>query len=301
MKVKDFRGVPRGFVAAIYNGESRKNSELWEADKNGTNWRKIFSGPEETVGEPYFVDAPHGSTEHEGKTYYHAERGGNVLVYDNTSGAVTKGARLDSRYKWNVCTVKFRGEPVVAGDGPDTKPAIFSMLTGEKLVELPLNGLVAQMCTDDDGNLWCAVSDGEKGVVQVKKNLTIGKVVRCNSASVAYLPGLGIVWGSQTDGTIHTLDGKTIADLKCSKVNLLIADTRNSLHQVVLAAGSRPDTFAAIHPNGDKEIIARFEDESVQVSGEQFDAGIALWKDTDALWWRTRAGKFCEVGKAEKK
>lgn len=297
LKLKTADEVPRGIVAAIYNNTSRKNSEIWELDKAG-NWKKIYSGAEETIGEPLV-----GASIHAGRLYYSAERGERTIWYDLQSGSIGHGGGTDNRWKWRVENVVWRGRPVMGGDGDNVQAAIFDCETGAKIVDSPLDGLISGMTVDDEGHLWLAVAG--KGIAQIKKDLSAGQVLQCNAASVAYMPGLGICYGSQVDGKVYQKDGSSwnkIADLGGSKVNNLRADTRNSTHHVLVASVSNPDKFVAIHPNGDTETIWYPEPhEAVVVNGEQFGCYITLYGDDGYLLCRYVRGQKTTLAKATKK
>ena len=143
-----------------------------------------------------------------------------------------------------------------------------------------------------DGSLWLAISDGQHGISEIRSNGTAGATVRqVKPASVAWWNG-AIHAGGMDDGRLWRLvDGKLVqvADLRCSKINRLVVDGRRG---VLLAAGAKPDTFAAIHPDGRMEQIARFEDEKQEKSGEQFDSDICP-ADGDAILLNRAHAKGC--------
>lgn len=264
-KVMATHGVPRGLVVSIYDRVSRKDSQIHEL--SGGKWQRVWNGDEETIGPP---------TSYKWVSYFAAERGKTFLEYNQASGNVTRGAAVPKGYKWNVFSCLWNGSVAVGADGPDVKASVFDGTTGKKLLQSPLDGLIAGMTVDNEGVLWLAVSDGQQGV--------------CNSAgwsnrqikpsSICYVPGFGVVVGSQVDGTIKRWSGAEwvkVADLDCSKINRMAYDASRGL---LLASGAKPDTFATFDPKSlTLGRIARFEDEAKDKTGEQFDTDINVGPD----------------------
>lgn len=264
-KVMFWEAVPRGRLVSIYDRQSRTDSKVLEFA--GGAWRTVWDGDEETIGDLPEV----GATAYQGATFMAAERGKSLLIYDHASGAVRRGAAIPGGYKWNITTATWQGRPVIGADGPDKRSIVFDGLTGKTLFQTALDGLVAGLAEDDAGVLWCAISDGQQGLC----NSAGWSTREVKPASVAFWPGVGVVAGSMVNGRIWRLVGGKpvqLADLKCSKVNRLAYDGRRG---VLLAAGSKPDTFVVLHRSGAQEQVARFADEAQEVSGEQFDACIA--------------------------
>lgn len=264
-KVMVAHDVPRGTVVSYYNRSTRTDSRIEERGPSG--WKTIWDGDEETIGESPTL----GAAPWDGGLVFAAERGKNFLRYDNASGKMSRLAKVPDGYKWNIYPAawKARNTVAVGADGPDKKAAVFDALTGRKLFDSPLDGLVAGMAEDSSGIMWLAISDGQQGICN-----SSGYASRdLKPASVAHFAGRTVA-GSMVDGWLWRLDGSKWVkwlDLDCSKVNKLVADKRRD---VLLVAGSNPDTFAAIHPDGTVERIARFTDQKKSVSGEQFDATI---------------------------
>lgn len=264
-KVMFWEAVPRGRLVSIYDRQSRTDSRVLEF--SGGAWRTVWDGDEETIGDLPEV----GATAYQGATFMAAERGKSLLIYDHASGAVRRGAAIPGGYKWNITTATWQGRPLIGADGPDKRSIVFDGLTGKTLFQTALDGLVAGLAEDDKGVLWCAISDGQQGLC----NSAGWSTLEVKPASVAFWPGVGVVAGSMVDGRIwRMVGGKPVqlADLKCSKVNRLAYDGRRG---VLLAAGSKPDTFVVLHRSGAQEQVARFADEAQEVSGEQFDACIS--------------------------
>ncbi len=275
-KVMATHGVPHGLVVSIYDRVSRVKSEIHEM--HAGKWSRVWSGDEETIGPP---------TSYKGVSYFPAERGKTFLRYDHANGDVTRGVAVPKGYKWNVFSCLWNGSVAVGADGPDVKASVFDGITGKKLLQSPLDGLIAGMTVDNEGVLWLAVSDGQQGV--------------CNSAgwsnrqikpsSICYVPGFGVVVGSQIDGTIKRWSGADwikVADLDCSKINRMAYDASRGL---LLASGAKPDTFATFDP---KSItlgrIARFDDEAKDKTGEQFDTDINAMPDGSLVLARANEG-----------
>jgi hypothetical protein len=275
-KVMATHGVPRGLVVSIYDRVSRKDSQIHEL--SGGKWQRVWNGDEETIGPP---------TSYKWVSYFAAERGKTFLEYNQASGNVTRGAAVPKGYKWNVFSCLWNGSVAVGADGPDVKASVFDGTTGKKLLQSPLDGLIAGMTVDNEGVLWLAVSDGQQGV--------------CNSAgwsnrqikpsSICYVPGFGVVVGSQVDGTIKRWSGAEwvkVADLDCSKINRMAYDASRGL---LLASGAKPDTFATFDPKSlTLGRIARFEDEAKDKTGEQFDTDINAMPDGSLVLARANEG-----------
>ena len=257
-KVMGVHVVPRGLLVSRYDRNSRVESKIEEL--SGGAWRTVWSGDEETIG---------GGTVSGNDLYFAAERGSTFIVYDQATGKTRRGAKVPSGYKWNVFTATLNGVPVVGADGPDVTAAVFDMRDGRKLFSSPLDGLIAGMA--EAGNvLYLAISDGKQGIVS-----TAGYQSReFKPSSVAYVPGVGVVAGSQVDGKVRLLEGekwRVVADLDCSKINRLAYDPAR---RVLLVSGARPDTFGALDAGLKFWQIKRFNDENKDASGEQFDTDI---------------------------
>lgn len=275
-KVMATHGVPHGLVVSIYDRVSRVKSEIHEM--HAGKWSRIWSGDEETIGPPTAIG---------GVSYFPAERGKTFLEYNQASGNATRGAAVPKGYKWNVFSCLWNGSVAVGADGPDVKASVFDGTTGKKLLQSPLDGLIAGMTVDNAGVLWLAVSDGQHGV--------------CNSAgwsnrqikpsSICYVPGFGVVVGSQVDGTIKRWSGAEwvkVADLDCSKINRMAYDASRGL---LLASGAKPDTFATFDPKSlTLGRIARFGDEAKDKTGEQFDTDITAMPDGSLVLARANEG-----------
>lgn len=282
-KVMGVHVVPRGLLVSRYDRNSRVESKIEEL--SGWAWRTVWSGDEETIG---------GGTVSGNDLYFAAERGSTFIVYDQATGKTRRGDKVPDGYKWNVFTHAWRDTVAVGADGPDKTASVFDACTGRKLFQSALDGLIAGMTVDDDGVLWLAVSDGQQGV--------------CNSAgwfnreikpsSICFVPGLGIVAGSQVDGVLKRWTGTgwtTIADLDCSKINRMTFDASRGL---LLVSGAKPDTFATLKPRTlALERVARFNDEAKDRTGEQFDTDINTLPDGRLILARAN-GSGCYVYEA---
>jgi hypothetical protein len=264
-KVMIAQGVPRGLIVSIYDRVNRVESEIHER-ANGT-WKRVWAGDEETIGAEVFEPA----TVLNGVTYFAAERGRTFLKYDHARGGVSRGASVPGGYKWNVFTHAWKGTVAVGADGPDVKASVFDALTGKKLFQSALDGLIAGMTVDDSGILWLAVSDGQQGACN--SNGWANRGVK--PSSICFAKGLGIITGSQVDGTIKKWTGNEwvkVADLDCSKINRMVWSEQK---QAVLISGAKPDTFVTLDAQSLKLTqIARFTDEGKDKTGEQFDTEI---------------------------
>lgn len=287
-KVMVAQSVPRGLIVSIYDRVNRVESEIHER-ANGT-WKRVWAGNEETIGA---VVEP--ATVLNGITYFAAERGRTFLKYDHRSGGVTRGAGIPSGYKWNVFTCPWKSTVAVGADGPDTKASVFNALTGKKMFQSALDGLIAGMTVDGDGVLWLAISDGQQGVA----NSTGWSNRDVKPSSICYVPGLGIVVGSQVDGVLKrwTSTGWVkVADLDCSKINRMLFDAARGL---LLVSGAKPDTFATLDPKSlTLGRVARFNDEAKDKTGEQFDTDINVGPDGSLVLARAN-GSGCYVYEAK--
>lgn len=282
-----------GQVFTTYKKDTRKDAEIHIRIK-GVVQTALYRGPEETIGQELIDDpdpwlnndsdyvAPLGATAFNGDLYFHAENGKNVLILKGEE--VVKGPAMPSGMKWNITTTLYKGRPVIAGVGQGTKTLLMDAANGSIIWTAPWSALVAQMI-EVDGELWMACSDGDWGL----RNRS-GLVDKTHKpASIAHTPALGLLIGGMDEGTVwrRTHDGAwdLVADLKCSKINMLVP-----WGDSVLVAGSKPDTFAVIYPHTypvvKVEQIARYEDEKVEKSGQQFDACIATESATSVLYGR---------------
>lgn len=289
-KVMVAQAVPRGLIVSIYDRESRVESEIHELSAG--KWSRVWSGNEETIGA---VVLPEPATVFGDKTYFAAERGKTFLQYDHRSGKVERGAKVPDGYKWNVFTHAWKDTVAVGADGPDVKASVFDARTGKKLFQSALDGLIAGMTVDDAGVLWLAISDGQQGVCN-----STGLANRdVKPSSICYVPGLGIVVGSQVDGVLKRWTGTgwlKVADLDCSKINRMTFDASRGL---LLVAGAKPDTFATLDP---KTLtlgrVARFNDEAKDKTGEQFDTDINVGTNGTLILARAN-GSGCYVYEAK--
>ena len=288
-KVMGVHVVPRGLIVSIYDRVNREQSEIHE--RSNGQWKRVWSGNEETIGAEVFEPA----TVLNGITYFAAERGRTFLKYDHRSGGVSRGASIPNGYKWNVFTHAWKGTVAVGADGPDTKASVFDALTGKKMFQSALDGLIAGMTVDGDGVLWLAISDGQQGVA----NSTGWSNRDVKPSSICYVPGLGIVVGSQVDGVLKRWTGTgwlKVADLDCSKINRMTLDASRGL---LLVSGAKPDTFATLDPKSlTMGRVTRFNDEAKDKTGEQFDTDINPGPDGSLILARAN-GSGCYVYEAK--
>ncbi len=257
-------------LVSTYNRDSRHNSEL-HIVRGAKADSALHRGDEETLGDVSLT------------RFIAAERGAHTYKFENGKLSAT-ACKLTGDTRHCVTGCIWRGRPIVAAGYADKNPAIiYDAETGAKLGQAPIKGLIAQMCEDEEGVLWLACVEGKKVLSFDGAKWNQHNAVP-NPASVAYWPGRGIIVGSQVDGRIYDIAGRELADLKCSKVNRLLAVDDGT----VLVAGSNPDTFAILHPGSSLEILHKFDDEKQAVSGEQFDAGINP-STRGILAWRSHA------------
>lgn len=265
-KIMGIHYVDRGILVSRYDRNGRQNSVIEEQDQ-WNKWNTLWEGTEETIGAEV---EPEAATVYGDDLYFAAERGQTVLIYNRTTHKVRRGAKIPDGYKWNVFTATWKGVPVMGADGPDVKAAVFDMRDGKKLFTSPLDGLIAGMAEDDRGVLWLAVSDGQAGVCNSDGYSTR----EFKASAIEFVPGYGMVAGSQTDGKLRRRDGSAwpvVVDLDCSKVNRLIYSPRR---QAMLVAAAKPDTFGLLDRGGKFWQIKRFNDEKKDSTGEQFDTDI---------------------------
>lgn len=261
-KVMCVRTLGDAIIISSYDGKSRNASWLHFKKPNG-QWHQIYKGSDETLG-------PIGAwNEH---FYFCAENGKRILSV-GPNGDVHKHARIPDNAQFNIIGTIWRGRPVFASVGKRRGLArVFDAISGGQLTTLGLDGLVAGLCVTPNNDLIAAHSWGGTGLSSSSGR--VNKSVK--PACVAWGGDLGLVVGGMDDGVIwfmgedwwaHGPQGKI--DLNCSKVNRLVA-----AHGRVWFAGANPDTFGFLANRNEAAVIARFEDEKKEKTGEQFDADI---------------------------